>query len=105
MKIENKDEYKNISVYTLELLDRTRNALLRGGISNLYQLVEYQDKLTEVKRIGLSGKAEIEAVFIKIFSEEFSFDDDLAIIPESFLAIFSKCPLIIWIFPDVLKKF
>ena len=93
MKIENKDEYKDISVKSLELHERTGNALLRGGISNLYQLVEYQDKLDEIKRIGSSGKEEIKSIFEGLTGEKYNTEETLATIPNDFPTNILQMPI------------
>ncbi len=52
MQIENKEEYKNIELSSLGLSPRSINPLRRAGINTLYQLVEEQERLGEIRGIG-----------------------------------------------------
>lgn len=64
MLIDNKPEYKDVSIYSLGLKIRTSHALLRAGISSLYILIEKMDQLNEIHGFGKKSIEEIEAILI-----------------------------------------
>ena len=59
MNIENKDTYKNIPLQSLGLSTQTTNALLRGGIRDLHQLIENFDEAIKLRNIGEKGISEL----------------------------------------------
>ena len=62
MLIDNKPEYKDVSIYSLGLTKRTSNALLRAGIKSLYVLIEKMDQLNDIHGFGEKSMEEIKAI-------------------------------------------
>ncbi len=73
MLIDNKPEYKDVSIYSLGLTIRTSNALMRAGIKSLYILIENMDHLNEIHGFGKKSIEETKAIFsngsIDVFNE------------------------------------
>ena len=60
MRLENKEEYKNLHIIELNFSTRTYNCLMRAGLSTLYLLIENYDNLPEIRNMGAKSIAEIE---------------------------------------------
>ena len=62
MRLANKEEFKKISIRSLNFSTRTYNALMRAGISTLYLLVENLDNLQNIRQLGKNTVSEIRMV-------------------------------------------
>ena len=66
MKIENREEYKNIWISALGLSTRTFNCLMRAGYSTLYLLIDKYDNLPDIRNMGAKSLSEIDDLFWNI---------------------------------------
>ena len=68
MRIENKDEYRKISISALGLSGRTYNCLKRAKLDTLYQVIQNYNDLPYVRNMGAKGIDEINEI-VRSFSE------------------------------------
>lgn len=66
MHIENKEEYQEIPISTLDLTTRTFNCLMRANYSTLYLLVENINNLADIRNMGAKSITEIEELMQRI---------------------------------------
>lgn len=60
MRIENRDEYKEVNISELGLSTRTFNALMRANCSTLYLIIENADNLASIRNMGAKSVSEVE---------------------------------------------